>query len=126
MLTSQGDRVQVYARYAIDNKRRHLVLLRLSQAVDDTAWAVSRAGQLFATDSVAGSVDTVSGRFPLGQAFVAATPCAAAKAPARCPARPRFPPNYLGALDSRTGSITKVALTGPWLQPSGLIFLPVR
>ena len=37
-----------------------------------------------------------------------------------------FPPNYLGMLGPWTGHVRKVALSGPRLEPQGLLFLPRR
>jgi hypothetical protein len=54
--------------------------------------------------------------------MTAVTPCDAANAPSTCPA-PGFPPNYLGTIDPFTGHVTKAALTGPNLQPKGLLFV---
>jgi len=54
--------------------------------------------------------------------MTAVTPCDAASAPSTCPA-PGFPPNYLGTINPFTGHVTKAALTGPNLQPKGLLFV---
>src|SRR5215469_13928598 len=43
-----------------------------------------------------------------------------ANTPSTCPA-PGFPPNYLGMLSPATGHISKVHLTGPRLEPKGLM-----
>ncbi|MGI9009405.1 MAG: hypothetical protein ACR2FU_24985 [Streptosporangiaceae bacterium] len=64
-LTSQGDKEQVYlGRTAAGHLR--LRVLRLSQSVDDTAWALTRHGRFYATDQAADTVDIVTGRFPAG------------------------------------------------------------
>jgi hypothetical protein len=55
--------------------------------------------------------------------YVAATPCDAGNAPPACPA-PGFPPNYLGTLGPWTGRVSRVPLSGPRLEPKGLLFLP--
>jgi hypothetical protein len=60
-----------------------------------------------------------------GSIFVAVTPCDAGNAPPACPA-PGFPPNYLGTLGPWTGHVSKVALSGPRLEPQGLMFLPAN
>jgi hypothetical protein len=69
-------------------------------------------------------VNLVTGRFTPGSVLVAATPCDAGNAPASCPG-PGFPANYLGALNPRTGQVSRVPLRGA-LQPTGLLFLPAR
>jgi hypothetical protein len=119
-LTSQGDKQQIYAQ-SHDGALR-LLVLNLSQSVDDTAW-ITGDGQLFAADHDGDTVDRVNGDFKAGSIFVAATPCDAGNAPPTCPA-PGFPPNYLGTLGPWTGHVSKVTLAGPRLEPQGLMFLP--
>ena len=122
MLTSQGDQEQIYVRHAGAGDQSRSVL-SLSQSVDDTGWATGN-GRIYTTDNSEDFVDTVSGPFRPGQAFVAVTPCDADNAPATCPAPPAFPSNYLGLLNMSTGHISPVALHGPALEPQGMIFLP--
>ena len=117
MLTSQGDKEQIF--YARGGK---LDVLRLSQSVDDTAWARSPRGELIGTNTGGDTVDVVTGPFPDKSIFVAVTPCDADNAPATCPG-PGFPPNYLGQLNPWTGVIAKVDLHGPAFGPQGLIFI---
>ena len=121
MLTSQGDKEQIFTGPRGGLGRR-LSVLRLSQAVDDTAWPTSRSGRLYATDHGGDTVDVVTGPFAVGSVFVAVTPCDASNAPATCPA-PGFPPNYLGSLNPWTGHISRVPVTGPSLEPQGMIFI---
>jgi hypothetical protein len=125
MLTSQGDKEQIYVQRAATASQR-LFVLRLSQAVDDTAWATSSSGRLYATDTGGDTVDMITGAFRTGTVFEAVTPCDANGAPATCPAPPKFPPNYVGALNPWTGHISRVPLSGPALQPQGMIFVPER
>jgi hypothetical protein len=126
MLTSQGDMEQIFARVggrsAVRLSVLRLSVLRLSQSVDDTAWATSRSGRLYAADHDGDTIDVVTGRFPARSIFVAVTPCDANDAPATCPA-PGFPPNYLGSLNPWTGQISSVPLRGPDLQPQGMVFV---
>ncbi|MGO9782502.1 MAG: hypothetical protein ACLPKE_24405 [Streptosporangiaceae bacterium] len=122
MLTSQGDKEQIYVSRA-DTGYQSLSVLSLSQSVDDTAWATGWSGRIYTTDNSEDFVDTVTGSFRPGMAFVAVTPCDANNAPATCPAPPAFPSNYLGELNMFTGHISAVALHGPALQPQGMIFL---
>jgi hypothetical protein len=123
MLTSQGDKEQIFVQ---PGRGRHhdprLSVLRLSQSVDDTAWARSPHGRLYGADTSGDTIDVVTGRFPVHSIFVAVTPCDADNAPATCPG-PGFPPNYLGSLNPRTGHITRVAHTGPAFEPQGMIFI---
>jgi len=121
MLTSQGDKEQI----SVLRKGRlgsHLAVLKLSQSVDDTAWARSPHGKIYLANTGGGTIDVISGKFRPGTVFVAVTPCDADNAPATCPA-PGFPPNYLGQLNPFTGKITKVAVTGPFFGPQGMVFI---
>ncbi len=121
MLTSQGDKEQIF----LQRDRHHgtrLKVLSLSNSVDDTGWARNRNARLYATDSSADTVDVVTGRFPVGIAFTAVTPCDASNAPATCPG-PGFPPNYLGVINPWTGNLIAVPVTGPTFTPKGLIFV---
>ena len=117
MVTSQGDKEQIF--YAPGGK---LSVLRLSQSVDDTAWARGSRGVLVGADTAGDTIDVVTGRFEPRSIFVAVTPCDADNAPATCPG-PGFPPNYLGQLNPWTGQITKVDLCGPAFGPQGLVFI---
>jgi hypothetical protein len=119
-LTSQADKQQIYMQ-AHDGAVQ-LRVLNLSQSVDDTAW-VTGHGQLFASDGDGDTIDRISGNFKAGSIFVAATPCDVGNAPPTCPA-PGFPPNYLATLGPWTGHVSKVMLSGPRLEPKGLLFLP--
>jgi hypothetical protein len=103
--------------------RQSLSVLSLSQSVDDTAWAVSGHGRLYATDNGGDTVDVVTGPFRPGTAFAAVTPCDSSSAPATCPAPPAYPANYLGTLNMSTGQISAVATSGAALQPQGMIFV---
>jgi hypothetical protein len=123
MLTSQGDKEQIFVR---PGRGRHhdprLSVLRLSQSVDDTAWARNPHGVLYGADTSGDTIDVVTGKFPVRSIFVAVTPCDANGSPATCPG-PGFPPNYLGELNPWTGHITKVAHSGPSFEPQGMIFI---
>jgi hypothetical protein len=121
-LTSQADKEQIFATGVGSAAGLKLRVLKLSQSVDDTQWAAPAPEILFATDSTADTVDTVTGAFPAKGIVTAVTPCDSANAPSTCPA-PGFPPNYLGAINPLTGKVTKVTLTGPNLQPKGLLFV---
>lgn len=121
MLTSQGDKEQIYVRGA-GTWYQHLSVLSLSQSVDDTAWATSWHGTFFASDNGGDTIDAVSGTFWPGTTFVAVTPCDANGAPATCPG-PGYPANYLGQLDMYNGQITHVRTHGASLEPAGMIFV---
>jgi hypothetical protein len=122
MLTSQGDKEQIYVN-APGSKRQHLWVLDLSQSVDDTAWSTSWHGAFYAASTSDDTVDEIEGSFWPGTAFVAVTPCDANNAPATCPG-PGFPANYLGHLDMYTGHIYRVLVRGAALHPQGMIFVP--
>jgi len=81
--------------------------LKLSNAVDDTAWPSGAFGAIYATDSSNDTINRITGPFRRASVFVAATPCGASDAPGTCPG-PGFPGNYLGELNPRTGVITRV------------------
>jgi hypothetical protein len=121
MLTSQGDKEQIYVHGA-GTRHQHLSVLALSQSVDDTAWATAWHGAFYAADHDGDTIDVVNGTFWPGTVFVAVTPCDASNAPATCPA-PGFPANYLGQLNGYTGQITRVPIRGASLHPQALIFV---
>jgi hypothetical protein len=122
MLTSQGDKEQIFVKGGTSSAAPKLQVLKLSQSVDDTAWASGAPEILFTSDATADTVDTVTGTFPKNAVITAVTPCDAANAPSTCPA-PHFPPNYVGMINPFTGHVSKVALSGPNLQPKGMIFV---
>ena len=119
MLNSQGDLEEIVLSRHHDHG---LSVLRLSQSIDDSAWATDGGGRLFATDSSDDAVDVVTGRFRSGTMLVAVTPCNANSAPSTCPA-PGFPANFLGSENLSTRQVSPVQVSGPGLQPKGLIFL---
>jgi hypothetical protein len=121
MLTSQGDKEQIFVQRR-GRLGSNLAVLKLSQSVDDTAWARSPHGKLYVANTGGGTIDVISGKFRPGTVLVAVTPCDADNAPASCPA-PGFPPNYLGQLNPFTGKITKVAVSGPSFGPQGMVFI---
>jgi len=117
VLNSQGDLQLIFS----DASGQNLQVLKTSQAVDDTAWATSASGTLYATDSSADAVDAVTGPFKPGTAYTAVAPCNANGAPVTCPAPPTWPVNSLGTINLKTGAVTTV-YHGP-LTPKGLVFL---
>jgi hypothetical protein len=122
MLTSQGDKQQIFVRDA-GTRHQRLSVLNLSDSVDDTAWPSDRHGAIFTTDNSNDTINEITGPFQPGEVFVADTPCDANDAPATCPG-PGFPPNFLGQLNPDTGTITPVTLQGPAVEPQGMLFLP--
>jgi len=124
MLTSQGDKEQIFTGPG-GGLGRNLSVLRLTQSVDDTAWATSRSGELFSADNSGDTVDSVTGPFSVGSVFVAVTPCDANDAPPTCPG-PGFPANYVGTLNPWTGQISRLPVTGATLEPQGMIFVTSR
>jgi len=121
MLTSQGDKEQIYV-HAPGSKGQHLWVLGLSNSVDDTAWSTSWNGAFYATSTSDDTVDVINGLFWPGTAFVSVTPCDANNAPATCPG-PGFPANYIGHLNMYNGQISRVSLRGAPLHPQGMIFV---
>jgi hypothetical protein len=121
MLDSQGDEELIFDHPGPDGP--HLSVLSLSNSVDDTAWATSAHGTLYATDNAGDTVNAVTGRFSPGTTFDAVTPCDADSAPATCPA-PGYPANYLATLNLGTGKLTPLPLNGSSLHPQGMLFVP--
>ena len=119
MLNSQGDEELIFAGASGTN----LQVLKLSNAVDDVAWATSASGSLYTTDSGSDAVDAITGQFKPGTAYTSVTPCNLNSAPAVCPAPPKYPANTLGTINLKTGAISNVAVTGV-VAPKGLIFVP--
>jgi hypothetical protein len=118
MLTSQGDQQQIFVDRG--NPSKSLSVLSLSQAVDDTAWAVG-PGVLYGTDSTNDAVDVLGGTFGENP-IVAVTPCGSNSAPSTCPS---LPLNYVGSLNPWTGAITPVHVGGADFVPQGgLEFVP--
>jgi hypothetical protein len=122
MLTSQGDTQQVFVS-GTGGPHQSLSVLTLSDSVDDTAWPSVPWGALYVTDGSGDTVNRITGPFKPGSVFVADTPCGANNAPSPCPA-PGFPPNFLGQLNPWTGAIAPVSLSGPAVEPQGMVFLP--
>ena len=122
MLTSQGDKEQIFVQ-APGSPHQALSVLKLSDSVDDTAWASDRFGAIYTTDNSNDTVNKITGPFTRGEVFVADTPCDANDAPSTCPG-PGLPPNFLGQLNPETGSITRVHLNGPAVAAQGMYFRP--
>jgi hypothetical protein len=118
MLNSQGDQDLIFS--AADGQ--NLQVLKLSKPVDDTAWATSASGSLYATDSGADTVDAITGSFTPGTAYTAVAPCNANSAPSTCPG-PGYAANSLGMINLKTGAVSNVTEIGP-VTPKGMIFVP--
>ena len=82
MLNSQGDEELIFSPASGTS----LQVLKISQSVDDVAWATSATGTLYTTDSPSNTVDAIMGTFTPGTVFTAVTPCNANSAPSTCPA----------------------------------------
>jgi len=117
MLNAQGDEELIFSAASGQN----LQVLKISNPVDDTAWATSASGSLYTTDSGADTVDAITGSFTPGTAYTAVTPCNANSAPSTCPG-PGYPANSLGTINLKTGAVGKVTLNGV-VAPKGLIFV---
>ncbi|HET9074123.1 MAG TPA: hypothetical protein VFN48_06050 [Solirubrobacteraceae bacterium] len=114
-LTSQGDQEQIFLS-AGSHARRGLSVLKLQDAVDDSAWP-SGPGTLLVTDSGADQIDAVSGPFTRGQEIAAETPCDANNAPATCAA------NSLVTVDPWTGALAPLPLSGSTPDAGGLLWI---
>ena len=77
MLNSQGDQQLIFS----GSSGQNLYVLKISNPVDDTAWATSASGSLYTTDSGADTVDAITGSFTPGTAYTAVAPCNASSAP---------------------------------------------
>jgi hypothetical protein len=121
MLNSQGDLQLIFA----DASGTNLKVLKLAQAVDDSAWATSASGTLYTTDASANTVDAITGTFKPGTMYTAVAPCNANSAPAVCPPSSPTPyvADYLGTINMTTGAVSKVTVVGPVI-PKGMIFVP--
>jgi hypothetical protein len=126
MLTSQGDMEQIFLSN-VTTSRRSLTVLKLTQSVDDTAWATAPSGTIYATDSTNDAVDALTGSMRSGEVFVAVTPCGANTVPATCPAPPTFPNNYMATSNLVTGAVTPITVHGgPFIPQGGLHFIASR
>jgi hypothetical protein len=121
MLNSQGDQELIFS----DASGQNLQVLKITNPVDDSAWATSASGTLYTTDSGADSVDAITGAFKPGTVYTAVAPCNANSAPTVCPVSgsATYGPNYLGAIDLKTGAVSKVTVIGP-VTPKGMVFVP--
>lgn len=117
MLTSQGDKKQIYVKGA-GTSHQSLQVLSLTQSVDDTAWPSGANGSLYSTDSTNDAIDVVTGPFVANQPVVVVTPCGANGSPATCPAA-KYPANYLGVMNASTGAIARLSVTGSAYTPQG-------
>jgi hypothetical protein len=118
MLNSQGDLELIFTGPSGQN----LQVVKLSQAVDDSAVATSAGGTLYMTDSSADTVVAMTGPFKPGTMYTAIAPCNANTAPSTCPNPPAWPPNSLGTINLTTGAVA-TTYHGP-VTPKGMIFVP--
>jgi hypothetical protein len=112
VLDSQGDQQQIYVSDPGGNAPI-LSVLALSQSVDDSAWATSTHGVLYATDGSDNEIFAIRGPFAPGTVYTSVTPSDANK--------PVNAPGYLGVLNMSTGSIAPAITT---IRPMGLLFVP--
>jgi hypothetical protein len=117
VLNSQGDEELIFS----DSSGKSLQVLKISNSVDDIAWATSATGTLYTTDATSNTVDAITGTFTPGTAYTAVTPCNANSAPSTCPG-PGYPANSLGTIDLKTGKVANVTVIGP-VTPKGMIFV---
>jgi hypothetical protein len=118
MLNAQGDQELIFSPASGTG----LQVLKLSQSVDDVAWATSATGTLYSTDSTSNTVDAITGTFTPGTVFTAVTPCNANSAPSTCPG-PGYAANSLGTINLTTGQVASV-VTNSGVNAKGLIFVP--
>jgi hypothetical protein len=118
VLNSQGDEELIFS----DASGQNLQVLKISNSVDDIAWATSATGTLYTSDSSADTVNAITGPFTPGTAYTAVTPCNANSAPSTCPG-PGYPANSLGAINLTTGAVSNVTIAGA-IAPKGMVFVP--
>jgi hypothetical protein len=118
MLNAQGDQQLIFS----GPSGKSLQVVKLNNAVDDSAVATSASGTLYMTDSSADTVVALTGPFKPGTVYTAITPCNSNSAPSTCPNPPAWPPNSLGAINLATGAVT-IAYHGP-VTPKGMVFVP--
>jgi hypothetical protein len=117
VLDSQADQELIFT----SGSAAKLSVLKVKQAVDDSAWVTSARGTLYASDPGSDTIDAITGLKP-GSVYSAETPCDAANAPTACPG-PGFPANSLVQLNLKTGALSSVAGTTA-VNPQGLTFVP--
>jgi hypothetical protein len=118
MLNAQGDQQLIFT----GPSGKNLQVVKINNAVDDSAVATSASGTLYMTDSSADSIVAMTGPFKPGTVYTAIAPCNSNSAPSTCPNPPAWPPNSLGAINLTTGSVT-IAYHGP-VTPKGMVFVP--
>ncbi|KAF5994125.1 hypothetical protein [Streptomyces sp. WAC00263] len=101
LLDGQGDQQAVFVKHW-GTKKQRAVVLPLSQQVDDTAFATSTEGTLYAVDSANGKIVAITGHFTKGEAFVSAK-------------------DGLDTLNLKTGTVT--AFGNAVSSPKGLLFI---
>lgn len=116
MLDSQGDEELIFSAAG----GQGLKALKLSNSIDDSAWATSATGTLYTTDPTSDVVDAITGSFTPGTVYTAVTPCNANSAPATCPG-PGYPANSLGTVNLKTGALGTVTIAP--LNPVGMVFV---
>ena len=120
MLTSQGDKEQIYAANDTTGALR-LHVLSLSQSVDDTAWIPGAGSSSRPTTTVTPST-RVNGDFEAPLDLRRGHPVRRGQRPVDLP-RARLPaelPRHAGPLHRPR---EQGHLTGPRLEPQGLLFL---
>ena len=124
VLDSQGDLEQIYVHDPAA-PHQHLFALSLSQSVDDTAWATTTDGAFYVTDHSARHRERDHGLLHAGQHDPDRRDAVRREQRARDLPRPRVPrKNFVGSLNMFTGQVSPVSLTGPSIQPQGMIFVP--
>lgn len=117
MLDSQGDQESIFAS-KLGTRKQSLQVLKLSQSVDDTAFASRSGGMFLTTDAKADSVLLITGKIAKGAEYTVATPGGANNAPAN-PG-----PNFFGTINLRSGKVSPIRTRGVSFQPHSLIYIP--
>ena len=118
MLNAQGDQQLIFSGPSGQN----LQVVKINNAVDDSAVATSASGTLYMTDSSADTIVAMTGPFKPGTVYTAIAPCNSNSAPSTCPNPPAWQPNSLGSINLATGAVT-IAYHGP-VTPKGMVFVP--
>ena len=107
VLDNQGDKQLIFTNN-IGTPTQVNTSLNISNAINDIVWATSTQGTLYLTDTGSNTVYAITGTFPKGTAFVAATD-----------------DNFIGTIDLTSGVITPLDMGTIKLNgPHGLLFVP--
>lgn len=107
VLDNQGDKQLIFTDN-IGKSNQVNTMLPVSNAINDIEWATSTKGTLYLTDTGSNKVYAITGTFPVGTAFVAASD-----------------DHFIGTINLNSGAITPLDMGNIKLnKPAGLLFVP--